>query len=72
MANTQITMPMVEAVAPDGTIEFWLVATAHDQAVATVQNQLGKGYKVSPTSRRLPASMRVPGLRNGEARRVGL
>ena len=70
MANTLVGMPMVEVVAPDGTIELWAAAVAHSEAVAAVQKVIPADYVARSTSRRVPVSPKLEGFRRGEVRKV--
>jgi hypothetical protein len=71
MTNVYFSMPLVEVTGPDGHRELWAVASPYEEAVGIVQKLIPEGFTVSPSTRRLPAGMKIEGLSWGEARRIG-
>jgi hypothetical protein len=71
MSKVYISMPLVEVTGPDGYRELWAVASSYEEAVGIVQRLIPEGFTATPSTRRLPAGMKIEGLSWGEARRIG-
>jgi hypothetical protein len=63
-------IPLVEVVKPDGSKEFWVVASAHHQALDIVTGLISAGCTATISNQRIPISRALHGMSFGEARRV--
>ena len=61
---------MVEVVTPDGSKQFWAVASAHHQAVDIVAGLIQAGCTATLSKQRAPMSEALRSMRFGEARMV--
>jgi len=62
-------MPIFEATGPDGNVEFWAVASGHEEALKIIHERL-PGYTIRASSQRKFGPRVLEGFRHGEARKV--